>query len=103
MFDEDASGHIERGELIEMLQASFVIENFSEAELEARADEIYDFLGIPHDGTISFENFMQLSRSQAGLIYPVEEPRQHDGLAAEISLEELLDEDEMEAQKVHRP
>jgi len=103
MFDEDASGHIERGELLEMLQASFVIEHFSEAELEARADEIYNFLGIPDDGTISYESFMQLARSQAGLIYPVEEPKHRDGLAAPMSLEELLDEDEVEDRKLHPP
>merc|ERR1719446_1987739 len=38
MFDEDGSGFIEKDELINMLQASFVIEGYNAAELEDRAD-----------------------------------------------------------------
>lgn len=72
MYDEDGSGAIERDELINMLQASFIIEALSPAELEDRADKVFDFLGIPRDSSISYEDFLRLSSASSGLIYPVE-------------------------------
>eukprot|EP00440_Ansanella_granifera_P014478 gb/GFBE01015735.1/.p1 GENE.gb/GFBE01015735.1/~~gb/GFBE01015735.1/.p1 ORF type:complete len:367 (+),score=121.34 gb/GFBE01015735.1/:1-1101(+) len=73
MFDEDGSGLIERRELIEMLRASFVVEGYSPEELEERADKVFDFLGLPRDGAIGYEDFLKLASAKNGLVYPVEE------------------------------
>merc|ERR1719199_2505215 len=75
MFDEDGSGEIERRELLQMLQASFVAEGYSPEELEEKADSVFDFLSLPRDGAISYEDFLRLSSSRNGLIYPIEEER----------------------------
>mmetsp|Transcript_54642 Transcript_54642/g.127776 ORF Transcript_54642/g.127776 Transcript_54642/m.127776 type:complete len:357 (+) Transcript_54642:52-1122(+) len=72
MYDEDGSGTIEREELINMLRASFVVENLSVEELEAKADAIFDFLKLPKQGHITYDNFLKLSQSQQGLVYPLE-------------------------------
>eukprot|EP00931_Biecheleriopsis_adriatica_P049221 TRINITY_DN2846_c0_g1_i1.p1 TRINITY_DN2846_c0_g1~~TRINITY_DN2846_c0_g1_i1.p1 ORF type:complete len:369 (+),score=114.94 TRINITY_DN2846_c0_g1_i1:58-1164(+) len=73
MFDEDGSGLIDRRELIEMLRASFVVEGYSPEELEERADKVFDFLGLPRDGAIGYEDFLKLASAKNGLVYPVEE------------------------------
>lgn len=90
MFDEDGSGFIEREELIKMLQASFVVEGYSMAELEDRADQVFDLLKLPRDGAISYEDFMRLSKVQNGLIYAFEEERRT--LGQEHSITALLAE-----------
>merc|ERR1719359_2814546 len=71
MFDEDGSGFIEKNELITMLRASFVVEGYNDAQLEERADKVFEFLGLPPDGQISYEDFQKLSSAKNGLIYPV--------------------------------
>merc|ERR1712048_385966 len=68
MFDEDGSGFIERDELIEMLRASFVVEGYTQPELEDRADMVFDFLGLPTDAGIGYEDFLRLSSAKNGLI-----------------------------------
>lgn len=73
MFDEDGSGFIERDELIEMMQASFVVEGFSAEELEEKADMVFETLGLPPDGAISYEDFLKLAADKRALIYPIEE------------------------------
>eukprot|EP00416_Gambierdiscus_australes_P015609 CAMPEP_0171072512 /NCGR_PEP_ID=MMETSP0766_2-20121228/10905_1 /TAXON_ID=439317 /ORGANISM="Gambierdiscus australes, Strain CAWD 149" /LENGTH=302 /DNA_ID=CAMNT_0011529105 /DNA_START=180 /DNA_END=1088 /DNA_ORIENTATION=+ len=90
MFDEDGSGFIERDELVEMLRASFVVEGYSMSELEERADRVFDFLSLPRDGAISYEDFLQLSKAQTGLIYPVEEEKYT--LGKDLSINQLLKE-----------
>mmetsp|Transcript_22013 Transcript_22013/g.48653 ORF Transcript_22013/g.48653 Transcript_22013/m.48653 type:complete len:351 (+) Transcript_22013:72-1124(+) len=75
MFDEDCSGYIEREELVEMLLASFIVEGFSRQEIDDKCDAIYDFLGLPRDGVVSYEDFMKLAASKHDMIYPVEEAR----------------------------
>mmetsp|Transcript_60669 Transcript_60669/g.162387 ORF Transcript_60669/g.162387 Transcript_60669/m.162387 type:complete len:364 (-) Transcript_60669:109-1200(-) len=90
MFDEDGSGFIERDELLKMLQASFMVEGYSQGELEDRADQVFDSLNLPRDGAISYEDFMQLSKSQHGLIYGYEEERRQ--LGQENSITALLAE-----------
>eukprot|EP00933_Yihiella_yeosuensis_P054944 TRINITY_DN53536_c0_g1_i1.p1 TRINITY_DN53536_c0_g1~~TRINITY_DN53536_c0_g1_i1.p1 ORF type:complete len:404 (+),score=82.39 TRINITY_DN53536_c0_g1_i1:97-1212(+) len=77
MFDEDGSGLIERRELIEMLRASFVIEGYSPEELEDRADKVFDFLNLPRDGAVGYEDFLKLASAKNGLVYPVDEDRHH--------------------------
>jgi len=71
MFDEDGSGYIEKNELITMLRASFVVEGFSDSQLDERADKVFEFLGLSPDGAISYEDFLRLSAAKNGLIYPV--------------------------------
>lgn len=73
MFDEDGSGMIDRSELLSMLNASFVVEGYSPEELEDKADAVFDFLGMPRDGSISYDNFLKLSTAKKGLIYPLQE------------------------------
>mmetsp|Transcript_51109 Transcript_51109/g.91791 ORF Transcript_51109/g.91791 Transcript_51109/m.91791 type:complete len:361 (+) Transcript_51109:56-1138(+) len=73
MFDEDGSGLIERRELVEMLRASFVVEGYSPEELEERADKVFDFLNLPRDGAIGYEDFLKLASAKNGLVYPVEQ------------------------------
>merc|ERR1712194_390206 len=70
MFDEDGSGYIEREELINMLRASFVIEGFSEEQLEERADQVFKHLNLNPDDHIDYEVFLKLA-SVPGLIYPL--------------------------------
>eukprot|EP00913_Durusdinium_trenchii_P028981 g27173.t1 len=62
MFDEDSdgSGLIDRRELVEMLRASFVVEGFSPEELEERADKIFDYLTLPRDGAIGYDDPWQI-------------------------------------------
>jgi|Transcript_17544 serine/threonine-protein phosphatase 2B regulatory subunit len=92
MFDEDGSGFIERNELLDMLQASFVVEALSPPELEDKADQVYDFLGLERDDAISYEDFLKLSTARNGLIYPVEEQK-HDLGGQELSINAMVDED----------
>lgn len=77
MFDEDGSGFIEREELVAMLSSTFVVEGFSLEELEDRADMVFNFLGKGKNDAISYEDFLRLSQSKNGLIFPVEEERHH--------------------------
>jgi serine/threonine-protein phosphatase 2B regulatory subunit len=70
MFDEDGSGKIERNELLRMLQASFLVEDFSEGELEQRVDLVYEKVGKDTREPISYEDFIMLSNAHAGLIFP---------------------------------
>mmetsp|Transcript_81522 Transcript_81522/g.264114 ORF Transcript_81522/g.264114 Transcript_81522/m.264114 type:complete len:382 (-) Transcript_81522:55-1200(-) len=90
MFDEDGSGFIERNELVEMLRASFVVEGYSQAELEDRADRVFDTLNLPRNGAISYQDFQKLSKVQNGLIYPLEEERRT--LGKDLSINKLLEE-----------
>lgn len=71
MFDEDGSGFIEKNELITMLRASFVVEGYSDQQLEEKANMVFEFLGMEPDGQISYEDFLKLSSAKNGLIYPV--------------------------------
>jgi len=90
MFDEDGSGYIERDELLRMMQASFVVEGYSQVELEDRADQVFDFLSLPRDGVLSYDDFLQLAKSQTGMIYPIEEQRYT--LGNDLSIDKLLQE-----------
>ncbi|CAE8604381.1 unnamed protein product [Polarella glacialis] len=88
MFDEDGSSLIERRELIEMLRASFVVEGYSSEELEERADRVFDFLNLPRDGAIGYEDFLKLATAKNGLVYPVEEERHT--LGKESAIDKLV-------------
>lgn len=90
MFDQDGSGKIERAELVNMLQASFIVEGYTRDELEERADAVYEFLALPKDASISFEDFLRLSSSKNGLIYPLEEERH--ALGKDVSINKYLEE-----------
>lgn len=90
MFDEDGSGLIDRRELVEMLRASFVVEGFSPEELEERADKIFDYLTLPRDGQIGYDDFLKLASTKNGLIYPVEEERR--ALGQDKSIDKYLKE-----------
>jgi len=90
MFDEDNSGEIERDELLDMLNATFIVEGLSNEDLEEKADSIFDFLHLPRDGAISYENFLQLAKANQGLIYPVEETKHE--LGGDMSINQMLEE-----------
>merc|ERR1719401_2325208 len=90
MFDEDSSGFIERDELLDMLNASFIVEGLSQEELEDKADNIFDYLGLPRDGAISYEDFLRLSKAPQGFIYPIQESRKE--LGKDQSINQLLAE-----------
>mmetsp|Transcript_58653 Transcript_58653/g.169749 ORF Transcript_58653/g.169749 Transcript_58653/m.169749 type:complete len:350 (+) Transcript_58653:104-1153(+) len=90
MFDEDNSGIIERDELLDMLNATFIVEGLSEEELEDKADSIFDFLNLPRDSGISYEDFLKLAKANQGLIYPVEESKHE--LGADLSINSLLEQ-----------
>lgn len=91
MFDEDGSGFIEKNELITMLRASFVVEGYNEIQLEERADKVFDFLGLPPDGRISYEDFLKLSSAKNGLIYPV--TAEEKLISADASINALVEAD----------
>jgi len=90
MFDEDSSGFIERDELLMMLGATFKVEGYSQEELEEKADQVFDTLGLPHDGAISYQEFLKLAEDRRGLIYPIEET-QH-ALGNSVSINKLFEE-----------
>lgn len=90
MFDEDSSGYIERDELLRMMQASFVVEGYSQAELEDKADQVFEFLNLPRDGVVSYDDFLQLAKAQTGMIYPIEEQRYT--LGNDFSIDKMLQE-----------
>lgn len=92
MFDEDASNYIERAELKAMLQANFIVEGFTEDELEDRANQVFDFLELPRDGKISYDDFLKLSSSENGLIYPVSAEQKM--MPANSSMNRAYDEDD---------
>jgi len=73
MFDEDGSGFIEREELVEMLAASFIIEGLAHEELQAKADQVFAYLRLDPEGSISYDDFLKLAKAKQGLIYPVED------------------------------
>merc|ERR1712113_545246 len=89
MFDEDNSGFIERDELLDMLNASFIVEALSQEELEDKADDVFDYLHLPKDGAISYEDFLKLAKARQGLIYPVEETAKHQ-LGKDMSINAML-------------
>jgi len=90
MFDEDGSGFIERDELLDMLNASFIVEGLSQEELEDKADDVFDYLHLPRDGAISYEDFLKLAKARQGLIYPVEETKHE--LGKDMSINAMLDD-----------
>jgi len=87
MFDEDSSGFIE---LLDMLNASFIVEGLSQEELEDKADDVFDYLHLPRDGAISYEDFLKLAKARQGLIYPVEETKHE--LGKDMSINAMLDD-----------
>jgi len=93
MFDEDGSGFIERDELMDMLAASFIVEGLTPEELEDKADSIFDYLQLPRDGAISYEDFLKLSKARQGMIYPVEESKHELGqnLSINAALNQVRD------------
>jgi serine/threonine-protein phosphatase 2B regulatory subunit len=80
MFDEDGSGFIERGELVRILKSTFrmdpsTVDNSekalqAQADLEARATAILTDLGLPANGSMSYDKFMELAKTQPNLLYP---------------------------------
>mmetsp|Transcript_70297 Transcript_70297/g.161274 ORF Transcript_70297/g.161274 Transcript_70297/m.161274 type:complete len:264 (+) Transcript_70297:260-1051(+) len=70
MFDEDGSGKIERSELIKILHSNFVDDRLGKDVLEAKADQIYDKLGLARKAAITYEQFMQLAKTHSTLLYP---------------------------------
>lgn len=85
MFDEDGSGFIERDELLDMLNASFIVENLSQDELEDKADGIFEFLELQPEDGISYDDFLKLAKARQGLIYPVEMHQHELGKDASIN------------------
>lgn len=90
MFDEDGSGFIEKNELITMLRASFVVEGYNDAQLEEKADKVFEFLGMSTDGQISYEDFLKLSSAKNGLIYPVTAEEKF--VSSDVSINALVED-----------
>merc|ERR1712118_126914 len=90
MFDEDGSGFIERNELLKILQANFVSEGLTQAELDERADEVFTSLSLPTDSRISYEQFMQLSTISSGLLFPIHATTHQ--LGQNLSINKMLQE-----------
>ncbi|CAJ1371298.1 unnamed protein product [Effrenium voratum] len=57
---------------------------------EASYLQIFDFVGLPRDGAIGYEDFLKLASSKNGLIYPVEEERRT--LGQDKSIDKYLKE-----------
>jgi serine/threonine-protein phosphatase 2B regulatory subunit len=80
MFDEDGSGFIERHELVRILKSTFRVDpsaeqnvekmNQATADLDNRATAILTDLGLPPNGSISYDKFMELAKTQPNLLYP---------------------------------
>jgi serine/threonine-protein phosphatase 2B regulatory subunit len=80
MFDEDGSGFIERAELVRILKSTFRADpttvqtadkiNQANLDLEARATAILTDLDLPVNGSMSYDKFMELAKTQPNLLYP---------------------------------
>merc|ERR1719235_2295741 len=81
MFDEDGSGFIERNELVRILKSTFSVNPTASsgnpdanaamgADLESRATAILTDLGLPANGSMSYDKFMELAKTQPNLLYP---------------------------------
>lgn len=78
MFDENGSGLLERAELVTLLKAtSGLVDGLTDAELEDRADKVYEFLNLDRDAPIHYEDFLKLAQTNTGLIFPVDQPQFH--------------------------
>jgi len=71
LIDEDQSGYIERHELIKILRANFINQGQKEELLEARADKIFKVAKLPPDGRMDFNQFMRVTKTTPGLLFPV--------------------------------
>lgn len=71
MFDEDGSGKLERQEMERILRANFMTAAISPAETQRKVDAIYQCLGLNVGGPISYEQFMELSKTKMHLLYPI--------------------------------
>lgn len=84
MFDEDNSGYIDRNELIELLRSSFVVEAYTDQELDDRANDVFEFLGLPPDGRLFYEDFMKTAE-KSNLIFPPERDRQQFSIPGQLN------------------
>mmetsp|Transcript_14071 Transcript_14071/g.34868 ORF Transcript_14071/g.34868 Transcript_14071/m.34868 type:complete len:323 (+) Transcript_14071:421-1389(+) len=71
MFDEDGSGQLDRTELERILRANFMTAQLNDGDITRKADLIYDALRVDAGTPLSYEQFMDLSKSHIELLYPV--------------------------------
>jgi len=77
MYDEDGSGFLERAEFIELLRANFhadIHKPDNMAAIEQKVSDIFASVFQPLDGRISYDDFIDISRSHPGLLCPVVQP-----------------------------
>mmetsp|Transcript_19704 Transcript_19704/g.49458 ORF Transcript_19704/g.49458 Transcript_19704/m.49458 type:complete len:351 (+) Transcript_19704:177-1229(+) len=66
IFDDDNSGFLERKEVLQLLNATFI--DKTEAVIEGICEDIYAFLGMQSIHRLSFENFMRVVKERPHLI-----------------------------------
>lgn len=69
MFDEDGTGQLERHELSRIIRANFMASAITQIEADRKVDEIFQILG--GGSSISYEQFMEMSKAHMHLLYPV--------------------------------
>lgn len=87
MFDEDGSGFLERDEFLQLLRANFHSE--PDHVLEKKVNEVFRSVHQPPDGKVSYDNFMTISRSHPGLVFPIKQSIHT--LSADTSIDQLLE------------
>lgn len=88
MFDEDGSGFIESEELKNILQANFLGYSLENKSLDSRVAEIFGRYNLPTDGKLTYDMFMQLSKTHSDLIYPITQAKHTLGM--NVSIDNLL-------------
>ncbi|CAD7971079.1 unnamed protein product [Amoebophrya sp. A120] len=66
IFDDDNSGFLERKEVLQLLNATFV--DKSEGVLEGFCEDIYAFLGMQSIHRLSFDNFLRVVKERPHLV-----------------------------------
>eukprot|EP00397_Hematodinium_sp_SG-2012_P045623 GEMP01051305.1.p1 GENE.GEMP01051305.1~~GEMP01051305.1.p1 ORF type:complete len:349 (+),score=58.26 GEMP01051305.1:33-1049(+) len=89
MFDEDGSGFLERDELKLILEANFIGSDLTEADIDKKLNEIFRNFKLPREeGKLTYDMFMQLSKTHPALLYPI--TRTMHFLGKTISIDAML-------------
>jgi len=71
MFDEAGSGRLSRLQLQRIIRANYRTATISPQETDAKTKEVYDYLRLTPNESITYEQFMQVAHQKLHLLYPL--------------------------------